>query len=399
MFSCSLLLGLTLGLPAAEPDNKRLNENTKEIAGTAEFLRSVPKRFGTLQSCDSAAHRVRLLLEGEKEARDWPVVADAEIKVAGWWGRLDQFRAGDRVWIWFKTDRAKQQVAVSMLADEMSEQDIHSHGVTLTGRDGDKLTLRSATGATWSVQASEAEVRRGKEKGSLADLRTGERHFVQTASGHARVILDGDAFEARRAGQKESLRKRWRDEGLPGTVSFLHIFSGEMDCILDHEALRWGRSLKPGDKVTLVDGTAGAPINAVVKHGRPWRERTQLRLVVNGIDQADLAIGQRVRLKMAAPAAGVDNALLPPDLDLPRTKEERLDWFLASIYCPCKVSGDVCTGDFYTLASCNPNGCGMPNHVRHLIGEKIDKGLNDRQILEELLKQYGPELLRPHLLP
>src|SRR5262249_47780645 len=138
---------------------------------------------------------------------------------------------------------------------------------------------------------------------------------------------------------------------------------------------------------------------AVVKSVKPWRERTQLRLVVSGYDQTDLAPGQRVFLRMPAPAAEVENSPLPPDLDRPRTKEERVEWFLASIYCTCKISGDGCTGHFYTLASCNVNGCGMPNHMRRIVAGKIDKGLTDKQIFEELLKEQGPDLLRPHLLP
>ena len=54
---------------------------------------------------------------------------------------------------------------------------------------------------------------------------------------------------------------------------------------------------------------------------------------------------------------------------------------------------------FYTLGSCNPNGCGMPNAMRKNIGKKIDRGMSDRQIFEEMLKTYGPTLTRPHLLP
>jgi hypothetical protein len=80
-------------------------------------------------------------------------------------------------------------------------------------------------------------------------------------------------------------------------------------------------------------------------------------------------------------------------------KKERLEWFLASIYCTCGVNGSTCTGHFYTLASCNPNACGTPGYMRQVIGEKIDKGLTDKQIFEELLKKYGPDLLRQHLLP
>ncbi len=387
-------------LQAAEPDSKKADKNIKEVAGSAEFLRSVPKHFAILKAVDAANHRVTLLIEGESLPKVWPLTPDAEVKVAGWWGRLGQLTLGDRVWVWFKTDRSKQPVAVSMLADEPSEQDIHGPGVIVQARDADSLTVKPGAkpikGKNRTVKTARAEVYRGTAKAALHTLKVGEKVYLQSNGDGARLILDPAAFETRRTLQKAALRKRWTDEGLPGTVSFLHIFSGEMDFVLDHEAMRWGRSLKLGDKVTL---QASPPIAAVVKHVHPWRERTQLRLVVNGVDQADLTVGQRLFLHMATPPAEVDSAKLPPDVDQPRTKTERVEWFLASIYCSCGVAGDICTGHFYTLASCNPNGCGMPNAMRKVIAEKIDKGLTDKQIFDELIKEQGPDLLRPHLMP
>ncbi len=80
--------------------------------------------------------------------------------------------------------------------------------------------------------------------------------------------LDLAPIEAKRAEQKAWLRQRWLDEGLPGTLTFHHVFSGELELMLDHEAMRWGRSLKLGDKVTL---QASPPIQAVVKHAANWR--------------------------------------------------------------------------------------------------------------------------------
>jgi hypothetical protein len=364
---------------------KRVNDKIKEVAGTAEFLRSVPKHFATLKAVDGAGRRVTLLIEGEKLPKVWPVAADAEIKVAGWWGRLDQFTLGDRVWVWFQTDRKKQAVAVAMLADELSEQDIHGGGLTLVRREADSIT----------VKRGEKNERTLKTKDAAAQA-IGRAVYVQSAGDKVRLNLDTAGFEARRDAQKATLRKRWIDEGLPGTVTFLHRFSGEMELMLDHEAMRWGRSLKLGDKVTLA---AEPPMPAIVKEVRPWRERTRLHLVVNSHDQADLSLGQRTRLKMSAPLLEVDTAKLPPDLDRPRSKEERVEWFLASIYCSCGVNGDVCTGHFYTLASCNPNGCGMPRHMRKVIAEQIDKGLTDKQVFELLLKEHGPNLLRQHLEP
>ncbi len=371
-------------------DPKKLNDKVKEIAGTAEFLRSVPKHFATLKAVDQAKNQVTLLIEGEVLPKVWTVVPDAEIKVLGWWGRLGNFTVGDRVWVWFKTDRKKQAVAISMLADEISEQDFH----------GGPLTLKNIK-AVGPLNTGEFIQGKAKTKSEFLFIdrrraQLGSKWFVQSAGTTARLILSSEDLEKRREEQKARLRQRWLKEGLPGTISFVHVFSGEMDLMLDHEAMRWGRSLKVGDKVTL---SADPPIKALVKHVQPWRERTQVRLVVHSFDLADLSPGQRLNLLCPLPPKEVDTAQFPPDLDRPRTKAERVEWFLASIYCTCGVRGDRCTGHFYTLASCNPNACGMPNHMRGILVEKIDAGLSDRRILEDLLKEFGPELFKPHLLP
>jgi hypothetical protein len=325
---------------AANPEKK-----VKEIAGTAEFLRVLPKPFATLKAVDARTHTVTLLFEGESVAKVWPLEPDAEVKVDGWWGRLEQFRPGQRVWTWLKLDRKKQPVSVVMLADELSEFDMHG---SLRKKAGDKAKFTA------------------------------------------------DEVERKRATQKTWLRERWTRDGLPGTLTFHHIFSGELEIVLDHEAMRWGRSLKSGDTIQL---NAEPPIKGVVKAVSPWRERTLVRVVVGELEASELKAGQRLELGMTPPAQTVDDSPYPPDIDRPRTGADRVEWFLASIYCTCGVSKDVCTGHFYTLASCNPNGCGMPNHMRDVIREKIDKKLTDRQIFDELVKESGPLLLRPHLLP
>jgi hypothetical protein len=304
----------------------------KEVAGTAEFLRAVPKKWATVQAVDAKADRVTLLVDGEKEPRAWPLTPDAEVKIAGWWGRLEQLSKGARVWAWFHTDRKKVSTSIFMLADEASAGAIH------------------------------------EEK---------------------------TADAANRDAQRAWLRERWVADGLPGTVTFAHV-AGEADVMLDHEGMRWGRTLKAGDKVSLA---ADPPISAVVKDVKPWRERTQVRVVINGVDIADLKAGQRTHLKMATPAKEIEETDYPPDMGRKRTKEERIEWFLASIYCTCKVGGDICTGDFYTLSSCNPNGCGMPNMTRKRIAEMIDKGLDDKQIFDDLRAERGALMTKPHLRP
>jgi hypothetical protein len=320
------------------------NKTVKEVAGTAEFLRVLPKPFATLKAVDPKQHTVTLLLDGETTTRVWPVEPDAELKVGSWWGRLENFQPEDRVWVWLKLNRKKQPVAVVMLADEVSEYDFHG------------------------------SLRKSKERPRFTPAQ----------------------IEARRTEQKTWLRRQWLANGLPGTVTFLHIFSGELEIALDHEAMRWGRSLRPGDVVQL---TAEPPIKSVVRTVTPWRERTMVRLVVGQLESSELKIGQRLGLKMTPPAESVETSVYPADIDRPRSKAERTEWFLASIYCTCGVDKDVCTGHFYTLASCNPNGCGMPKRMRANVAAMVDQGLTDHQIWDALTKQHGPLLLRPHLLP
>jgi hypothetical protein len=399
-------------LPAQDQPKPGGEEKEKPPAGRAEVLRQIPKKFATFQAVDLARRQVKLIHEGETDPRIWPVNPDAEIKIHGWWGRLDQLQAGDRVWVWFDVDRKMQPRSILMLADELSQQDIHGFLPTLEAVDlqAQTVTLKPFKGNTRTLKLAESLrletesgqllrlIRIGKHGGVhwLEHLKLGDKFFVQTAGDRIRHFLDAAGMENLRNEQRMALRQRWIDEGLPSTVVFLHPLSGEMDLMLDHEAIRWGRFLKTGDKVTL---RIAEPIDAVVKEVHPWRERTQLRLVVTGFAQADLSLGQRVRMHMPAAPQEVEQAELPPDLDRPRQKAERIEWFLASTYCSCKVANDTCTGMFYTLASCNTNGCGMPNFVRDRVAKLIDKGLNDQQIFAELKKTQGPLMLKQHLLP
>jgi hypothetical protein len=354
----------------------------KEVAGTAEFLRNTPKHFATFKSYDPKAGTVTLLIDGEKVPKAWPLLPDAEVKVNGYWGRPQQLRDGERVWAWFACDRAKNPRAVLMLCDFVTEKDIH---------------------------------------GKSAEL--------------------PKDFAAKREAQIKALRMFWEKEGLPGTVTFAHI-SGEVEVTLDHEAMRWARSLRAGDKVELEDLSSrpahsalgpgyvnplamavqtgsgevrpwmipqgemlaalrqdAVRVKAVVKDVEPWRERTRVTLVVNGLDIAPFESGKRTFLKMPPPSKEVLESDYPPDIGLKRTREERIDWFLSSIYCTCKVANDICTGDFYTLSSCNPNGCGMPNATRRRIAAMIDKGIDDKQIWDDLRAERGALMTKPHLVP
>src|SRR5262249_50763826 len=139
------------------------------------FLRGVPKHFATLQNIDAARRRVTLLIEGEKLAKTWDVAPDAEVKVAGWWGRLEQFKPGGRVWTWVQTDRHHQPVAVLMLADELSQQDINevpwalvdlsaSHATLGLGKTDRKLERTTATVIDGAAKGQRVRVQSAGDK-------------------------------------------------------------------------------------------------------------------------------------------------------------------------------------------------------------------------------------------
>src|SRR5262249_39218997 len=114
------------GSDAPKLDVKPISAKGREVAGPHGNLDVTSRRFGILKGADPLRRRITLLLEGQSEPKEWPIRPDAEAWHAGWWGRLSDFTLGDRVWVWFDNDSAKQPVAVSLLADELSEQDLYA---------------------------------------------------------------------------------------------------------------------------------------------------------------------------------------------------------------------------------------------------------------------------------
>ena len=202
-------------------------------AAAAEAVRDV-------KAVDPKARTVTLLVDGEKEAKVWPLEPDAEVKVGGWWGRLEQFQPGDRVWVWLKLDRKKNPVSVVMLADEVSEFDMHG-------------SLRKKAGEKPKFTAEQIEAKRCSRKRGCASV--GRRR----AARHADVPSTSSAAN-------------WK---WPSTT---------------RRCAGAARSVA-GDTVHL---TADPPIKGVVKAVTPWRERTVVRLVVGELESSELKIGQRL---------------------------------------------------------------------------------------------------------
>lgn len=335
--------------------------------------------------------RVRLRVDNDPQEKEWPLDPDAEIRVHGTWGAAGDLTAGERVWAWVRTDRDNKPRGVIMIADELSEQDIHQVPYAIVSADPAAKTIvirRKLDGKT-------EQSRTLKVAAPMAMPKAGVEVYVQTAGDELIRLVTAETLAELKAAQKARLEERWRKSGLPGTVSGLHLLSGEVEITLDHEAIRWGRSLKSGDKVTL---NLEKPVQASVLEVRPWYERTRVTLVSIGRDLADVTVGKRLRIAVAEPPAELLRSPIPLDAGRPREPAARAEWILASTYCGCAVHGDVCTGMFYTLAACNTMTCGMPNQVRKFVRPLMEKGMSDQEIFQAMEKEFGASIWKPHLL-
>lgn len=330
---------LVTGRPplAREPDFKSVEDTTVSTAPPHGNLDIASRRFAVVKGIDARRRRVTLLIDGETEPHEWVLGGDAEVWRDGWWGRLDQFGEGERVWIWFDIDDETKRIAIALLADEASRQAFYA-----------------------------------ADKDNKAD----------------------ETFEERRAAQQALLRQRWSEEGLPGTLIASSPQRHEIEVMLDHEAAAWARSLEAGDRVTIeADGSTPA----VVRRLRPWRERTQLVLEA---DLATMPGSGRLKVRLASPPKLGDDDL-PAGVGKSHDPAQRLEWLMSSIYCTCGMHDGCAGHFYTLAAcnAGDEKPCGLAKQTRQELAKMIDEGVSDQQILEDFLSQRGPNLLRPHMLP
>lgn len=391
------------GHSSATADFQPLNSPRSNLAPPLGNQDVTLRQFAVLKSIDAERHRLTLQIEGETELKECDLEPGAEVWHAGWWGRLDQFSIGDRVCVWFSNHR-NQTSTLSLLADELSEQNfygsarIESVAASEPGRSSVSLKLfRGGKSVVKTLILSDSSTIDSKRATTSATLNPGDKCFFQSNEDETGKLWSPIQFESQRTAQMKILEQLWMDEGLPGIVAFRHQDSSLVDIMLDHESMFWGRTLRPGDRVTMVNG---GTFSATVKQLRPWRERTQVLLQLDSADSTESMTHSRVYVKVASVPSDlrVDE---PPGLDRPRTAAERVDWLMSGIYCTCGMH-DMCAGHFYTLAACDSfgtNPCGLAKTTRENMTQRVNAGQSDRKIFDDLLKERGPKLVRPHLSP
>ncbi len=396
------------GQSNATADFKPTDQSHLEISEPLGNQDVTVRHFAILKDFDAERRQLTLQVEGDPEPTVWFLEPGAEVWYSGWWGRLDQFTKGDRVWVWFSGKR-NQTESISLLADELSEQNFYGPGniesVSPVNADHSSVVVKLSRGGkpmTRSVGVSNENLLQNNATSSENAASKVDACFFQSTGDEARLLWTPAVFEQHRMRQMAELNQRWTNDGLPGIVAFQHANRRQLEVMLDHESLSWGRTLQPGDRVTLESSSElqATSTPATVQQLRPWRERTQLLLELEQPLPVGSTIDRRIFVKLQAAPANV-NFNEPPGLDQPRSAAQRVDWLMSGIYCTCGMH-DMCSGHFYTLAACDSfgtNPCGLAKRTRADITERVQQGQTDRRILEELLHDRGPNLLRPHMSP
>lgn len=335
----NLAFGLAVLTGLCVVQDKKPSEQEKILKGKTSLLGASRKDFGAFLGADASKGVVTVRLERDGKEQSLRLEPDAEIRIRGSWGRVEDLPKGDRVWIWRTLDREKKPAGIIMIADEIAEQAIHRTPYTVKTVDarGREVVIHRAMGRKKKRQ-EETRTLKAPESLDLGGLKKGDSVYVQTAGKELRLLLNEEGLEKARREQRERLRERWRRQGLPGTVGYVHSISGEAEIILDHATMRWARALNVGDVVQV---NLDKPIRAVVHEMRPYRERTRLTLVAAGQEFSVLAPGRRVRIGVKEPSEEIRVSKFPPDMGRREGKKARTEWFLSSTYCGCSLPGDT----------------------------------------------------------
>ncbi|MBI3877524.1 MAG: hypothetical protein HY300_16460, partial [Verrucomicrobia bacterium] len=168
------------------------------------------------------------------------------------------------------------------------------------------------------------------------------------------------SFEMERAARLKRHRDSAATNGLAATVLESDPTNHSLTVLVRRADAWFARSLRRGDKVGLRAASGhGSKKQCAVVEVRPDYARARVRLDFSDSDLENISADDEVRLFMEIPET--PDFETPPDLGRFTARQDRIDYFLSTIYCVCGMKGDSCAGHWNTLAACQLHGCGMPN--------------------------------------
>lgn len=322
------------------------------------------------------------------------------LTVDGAWGSLGDFQPDQSIYLMATTNEKKELVGVHALADDLSmqamsrpymlkEYDKKKGRLVFSDETARKAPLDLKTNRKTKFLTEHGETIKAGNVFYCNMLRRGSDRTVTE-------LLDTSAFETRRSERLQKQRDDLTIGGLLATILDIDGANHQIGVMVRRSDAWYARSLKTNDVIAL-KSQAQEKISCRVADVHPDYSRIRLRLEFAGSIPPKVQPGGQVALFTKLPDR--INFETPPDLGRFTDRQERIDYLLSTLYCPCGMMGDSCAGHWNTLAACKLHGCGMPNLISELAGKWIDAGKSDAAILAELVQRNGKNILTPHQNP
>ncbi|MBI3877294.1 MAG: DUF3179 domain-containing protein [Verrucomicrobia bacterium] len=367
------------------------------IQGERLDWQKLVKTTGHLVNMDPAGKSLTVFTDHDKKEHQLWFTPQTEYHVEGAFGSLAEFSPGQSVYVIATVNEKKELASVHALADDLSMQAMARPLVLKEyDRKNGRLSFIDEKSRKPTVELNVNANTRFPAEPS-AQIQPGRvYYFTSTHTGTERTateLLDESAFEARKNQRLQRQRDDLLKHGLSGTVLNVDAANHRIEVMIRRSDTWFARSWRLNAAVQFMAAaqpTVAGKIIAV----QPDYSRVRIRLDFTGLATPEVQAGDEVAILGKLPDKIDFDA--PPDLGRFIGRQERIDYFLSTIYCSCGMLGSSCAGHWNTLAACQLHGCGMPNLITKLVGERIDVGKTDEAILAELIERNGKNILKLH---
>jgi len=375
---------------ASEPMAARL------IAGERLDWDKLVKATGCLIKINRAAQSVTVLTDFDKKEHFVQMTPQTEFHVEGAWGDLENFRPNQNVYLILAKNEKGEVSIAHALADEISMQSM-SRPYLVREQDREKGWLRLVDEQSRNPVVNLEITGETKQLARRSDIQTGDKYYFNStrsgSSARALALMDEPNFQAHRHERLLAHRKAVKKYGMLATVLDSDAANNCVTLLVRRSDAWYARWLKPNDIVELkVDPSE--KVSCKIVEARPDYSRIRVRLNLGAFHIPAVQPGQSAAMFAEIPAQTSFDT--PPDLGRFIKRQDRIDYFMSTIYCPCGMIGNSCAGHWNTLAACKLHGCGMPNLITKFVGEQIDAGKSDEAILAELVERNGEKVLKLH---
>lgn len=389
-----LVLSVALFARAEPPVVKPVQRDTPDWNRLA-------KGYARIVSVDPALRQITLVPEGETKERSVGWNFETEFYSRGMWGNAIDFVPDQRVFVLAATNDDQEWKTAHAIADEISMQGMsRPHMLKQYDRENGKIVLVDETGGRAPIDLL-FDSRTIFVSAGPDPIPVGQACFCNTRSGNdGRVVmelLDATSFASEQRRRFQVRLDSAATNGLAGRIVNVNQSSNRVTALFRRSDSWIGRGLQIGDKARVQFAGSTEPQKRVtIADIRP--DQARLRVTFDVPPDAIAAFAAHSELTLIAKLPKTLDPIMPPDLGRFTVRQDRIDYFLSTIYCTCELPADECAGHWNTLAACKAHDCSKLNQLTQVIGEWIDAGLTDPQILDALIKREGEQVLRQHYM-